>query len=521
MKRIMKKDMVTAVVLFLIVTLLGAGLLDKGHDWGDDFAAYLLQAQAIADGTMEEQSRINRIIHPSELSFGGEELPDTVTYVWGYPMALSAIYKVIGYDPADGGIPIAYKLPNLLAYASFAAIVYLFYRRRFSYQASLFMALLFALHTDMLEYVNLVMSDVFCLTLTMLALLLLEVFLACEDKKRKMLLGVLLGVVLWYNYEVRLNSVAVIYIVLFAHVLSLIKARPAKREWAAHLAPYAALLVLLGVSLCMMPQATSNTAHIASGPNSWIIYNLRYYNEVIRGWLHGMLPAAVPEFVVYAAYACVLIGVLSAGIRQNLHLTVLMLGTFAVVLLLPYAQPIRYLFNALPLIVMYAVYGAQWIWKRIRGRMLQKVLPVFRYAGYAAMVVSILSMTLNVSAKLGEQAAMGGIEFRYGAYCDDAQEVWTYIRDNTDEDDRIACMKPRAAMLNTERLCYAPGINGNQYADMDYLLAFKKVDIKGLYDFVAEGVWPELWNQLSEVYRNDSFVLYKKTGNGSSAEGTS
>lgn len=517
----MKKDWLAALGLFMLVLLLGAGLLDRGHEWGDDFAAYMLEAKAIANGTMEEQGRINRIIHASDLSFGGEEIPKTVTYVWGYPLVLAGVYKAVGYNPAEGGIPIAYKLPNLIAYALFAAIVYLFYRRRFSFGTSLFLSLLFALHTQMLAHVNTLMSDVFCLTLSMAALLLVEIFLECSDVKRKALIGGLLGAVLWYNYEVRLNGVTVIYIVLFAHALDLLRSCPAKREWAVQLVPYAALLLLLGISLRVMPQATGNASHIASGPNSWIIYNLRYYSEVIRDWLYGMLPEGLPlrELAPYAVYACILLGVLYAGVTRNLHLTALMLGTFAVVLLLPYAQPIRYLFNALPLMLMFAAYGVQLIWKWIGGRLKEKSVRMLRYAGCAAMLVCVLSMTAGVMKEIAAHARLGGVEYRYGAYCDDALEVYSYIREHAEEDDMIASMKPRATMLNTDRLCYAPGINGNSFKDMDYLLAFKKVEIKGLYDFVAEGVWPELWAEMTEVCRNESFVLYKRVENsGSSAQ---
>lgn len=523
MKRLTRWDAIAAAALFLIVILLGAGLLDRGHEWGDDFAAYMLQARAIANGTMEEQSRLNRIIHPSELSFGGEEDPETITYVWGYPLALAGVYKLVGYDPAEGGIPLAYKLPNLIAYALFAVVVYLFYRRRFSFEGSLFLSLLFALHTQMLAHVNTLMSDVFCLTLSMAALLLIEIFLECGIGKKKACIGVLLGAVLWYNYEVRLNGVTVIYIVIFAHAINLLRSRPAKREWAVQLTPYAALLVLLGISLCVMPQATSNSSHIASGPNSWIIYNLRYYSEVIRDWLYGMLPGGAPEevsqgvslraCVPYAVYVCILLGVLRAGITRNLHLTALMFGTFAVVLLLPYAQPIRYLFNALPLMLMFAAYGAQMIWTQVLRWPKGKALRVVRFAGYAAMLVCVAGMTVGTVEEIGEHIRLGGTEYRYGAYCDDALEVYTYIREHADEDDVIACMKPRATMLNTDRLCYAPGINGNQYKDLDYLLAFKKVEIKGLYDFVTEGVWPELWAEMTEVCRNESFVLYKRVEN--------
>jgi len=61
-------------------------------------------------------------------------------------------------------------------------------------------------------------------------------------------------------------------------------------------------------------------------------------------------------------------------------------------------------------------------------------------------------------------------------------------------------------MLNTGRIGFMPGINGNRYKDMHYLLAFTD---PVMFDSVTESVWPELWNELTEVYRNDLFVLYE------------
>lgn len=507
MKRLLKRDILTAAALFLLVIVLGAGMLDRGHEWGDDFAAYMMQARAIANGTMEEQSRINRIIHASQMSFGGEETPDQLTYVWGYPLALSAVYRAIGYDAEAGGIPIVYKLPNLLAYGLFAAVVYLFYRRRFSYAGSLFLALLFALHADMLAHVNDLMSDIFCLMLTTAALTLLEVFLEAEAPKKKAALGLLLGAVLWYNYEVRLNGVTVIYIVIAAHALHLLRRRDARGAWAAQLTPYALLLALLGASLLALPQATGNSSHIASGPTRQMLFNIRFYAQEIGEWVQAMLPGFVPlrayAYIPLAMLAAA--GVVRSGITKNLHLTALMLGTFAVVILLPYVQPLRYLFNALPLVLLFAAYGAQMIWQRTARLLAPRAIRAAKWIGYAAMLLVTLCMAQNTIGRITQRAGQGDALHHYGAYSAEALDIYAYIRENTDSDAWIGSSKPRATMLNTDRIGFMPGINGNRYKDMDYLLAFTGGEF---YDSVTDSIWPELWDELMEVYRNDKFALY-------------
>lgn len=501
----LKGDILASITLFLIVIVLGTGLLDRGHEWGDDFAAYMLQAQAIANGTMEEQNHINRIIHASVISFGEEPTPDTLTYVWGYPLALSAVYKLIGYHPQDGGIPIVYKIPNLVAYGIFVVLLYLFYRRRFSLGTSLFLAALFALHRDMLLHTNVVMSDIFCLMLSVAALLLIEIFLDTECCTRKALIGILLGAVLWYNYEVRLNGVTIIYVVLMAHVLTLIRKRLKKEEWLIQLVPYAVLIGLMSISLHVFPAATGNSSHIASGPNSQILFNICYYDGEISGWIRRMLPEFVPmrEYAHYLVYILIVIGVLRAGILKNLHLTILMAGTIVVVLLLPYVQPLRYLFNVLPLMILFAAYGLQSFGCFVKNIGKSRSAKL---AGYALMVLITAGMLLDTTQQIALHVERGGTEYRYEAYSEDALDIYAYIRSHTTEDARIGCVKPRALTLNTGRIGFMPGINGNRYKDMHYLLAFKD---QGLYDSVTESIWPELWNELTEVYHNDSFILYE------------
>jgi len=509
MKRITRSNAITACVLFLLVCVLGLGLMDRSHQWGDDYAAYMLEGKAIAEGTLDEQIRINRKIHPSILSFGESEIPESVTYVWGYPLVLAAVYRSVGYDLEETSIHIAYKLPNLIAYAWFVSVVFLFYRRRLAFVPSLFLSLLFALNEQILPYVNMVLSDVFCLALSMTALYLIELFLECDQEKKRTGIGILLGVILWYNYEVRLNGVTVIGVVAFAHVLYLLRVRPEKRMWIQQCSPYLTLLILLGISICVMPQATSNTHHIASGPNKWILHNLNYYNGVVMKWLIRMVPLGFPmrDYVPYAVYACTAVGVLYAGIRRNLHLTVLLMGTFAVLLLLPYTQSLRYLFNVLPLILLFTTHGIQLLWEKAKGRLGRRIHVLTRCAGYALMLVFIVSMSGEVVQKIESHVKAGGMEYRYGAYSEDAVELYQFVRANTAEEDVIAFLKPRAMMLNTGRLCYVPGVNENRFTEMDYYISF------GEKDDLAEDMGQEMWSGMTEIYRNRSYVMYKPAEN--------
>lgn len=512
MKLVIKKEPLTALLLFLVTVLLCTSMLDRGHVWGDDFSAYLLQAQAMHNGTMDEQIKINRVIHASEMTFGEHKDPEELVYVWGYPLILSWIYGAIGFDMEAGCMPIAYKIPGVLALGVFVSAVFIFYRRRFSYGVSLFLSALFMLNTGLIDETNCLVTDIFGLTMSMLSLLLVEVFLDCEKTKRKFALGIVLGIVLWYTYEVRLNGVTIIYIALAAHVMHLLRKKPAVKELLLHILPYVVLLALLGISMCIYPPATSNSSHIGSGPSKAVIFNLRWYSDEIEAWIKSMVPQFMPlwNYAHYLVYALILVGVFCAGIKQNLHLTIFIIGTFGVLLLLPYAQRLRYLYNVLPFLLLFAMHGAEVVWKSAKCRMPHVVNLMVQMIGYTVMLIIVFCMAKNVLQRIEWHKELGGTDYRYEAYSEEACDIYAYIRQNTAEDAVIAGLKPRALLLNTGRIGYIPGINGNRYKDMDYLLSFTD---RTLYDQVTESIWPELWNELTEVYRNDLFVLYEMSEN--------
>ena len=93
--RFTKQDWLAALFVTLFVLFIGAATLTKGvPDWGDDFAAYMSEGMAIADGEFHEQTVRNYTMHPSPLTLEASE--DGLVYVWGYPLMLSGIYKLTG-----------------------------------------------------------------------------------------------------------------------------------------------------------------------------------------------------------------------------------------------------------------------------------------------------------------------------------------------------------------------------------------------------------------------------------------
>lgn len=504
--RTARRDAVTAVVLLVAVFALCLGGLDNGHALvSDDFAAYLLEGKAIAEGRLEEQTALNARLHPTKRNDPGAASEEPLVYVWGLPLILSFIVRLVGYS---SGTLIYYKLPTVVCFALFCAVLYLFYRRRFSYAGSLFLTALFAVHIQLVKSTNTIQTDIPCLFLSMLSLLLFEVF--CETRRNgfRAVVGALLGAALWAATEMRLNGVTLCYVLFLAHGLRLLRERPeGGRAWAACAAPYGVYFALLGISLCVFPAATSNTSDIASGPNSWILNNILYYDKMIAEWTAEMLPGFVPgrEYARFAFYALALAGMAADGIRRNLHMIVWVAGTYGVLYLLPYVQDLRYLYNILPLLVMFAAYGARSLALPAARRMGAGGRRALKAACFALMLLVAGNMALHT---MDYTLSHGHVsELEDDAYSPEALDIYRYVRENIEEDAVTGFDKPRVMFLNTGRMFITPGVNGHLFKDCDYVLIYRD-GRDGDYP-LAQNIWPELWDELTPVYSNGLFSLYE------------
>ena len=152
-KNFKKKDWLAAFCVTLFILIVGALHLTKGvPDWGDDFAAYISEGIAIADGNFHEQAVKNYTMHPSPLTLEASE--EGLVYVWGYPLMLSAIYKLVGFDRTTFNTIIWYKLPLLLGLSLLGGVLVLFFRRRFSLRIAIVLSMLMCMSGDLFSAIN-------------------------------------------------------------------------------------------------------------------------------------------------------------------------------------------------------------------------------------------------------------------------------------------------------------------------------------------------------------------------------
>ena len=517
-------DRVIAAALALVFLLLALSSLGTWCYWGDDYAAYISEGIAISEGTLDKQTHLNALMHPSPLPEGTD---GSLVYVWGYPLLMSLVYRAVGFDRADYSTLVYYKLPSALSLALIAAVLFLFLRRRFGKKLSLLLTVAFCSCAEFFGFINSLYSDLVFLLLALMSLWLAELF---EDEiflRKKIPLALALGVLLTLTCETRLNGPAILLACAVLQLVSFIKEKKYRRFslLLIELIPYAVFIVLKLLTERLIACPTSNSGDLGSFESAVLFANLRTYSQLIMSFfgllwnnllispLYSVLRrfvsisyddlAVLKTVLIWLSAALCVLGVITNGIKRNLHLTLLCVVYIIVASLLPYTQGLRYIYPLLPVLVMFCGYGIRFIG---RGRTNEHF--ILSIAFLWSLVCLYPAYTNAAAAKSGEalrDVPIVNIEDIYmqNAYSDAAVEVYGYIQNETEPECTVAFFAPRGLYLNTERFSIKPDVNGHSIDEADYYLDYLKT---GEYDLS-----PDLKEDFELVFSNEEFNLYQRT----------
>ncbi len=498
------KDLLCALFVTLFIFILGAGFLTKGAIyWGDDFAAYISEGISIAEGTFDQQQKINYFYHPSPLP---EEAADgTLVYVWGYPLLQAVVYKLVGFDFQS---IIFYKIPALLGLALTGGCLVLFFCRRFSLLVSVFLSVIFCMSGDFLDAPETMYADVPFLFFSMLVLLLMEMFTDEVVKNKPVVLTSLAaGAAMWMTYETRLNGIAICLAAFLGFVISSFTNKVRlKQSWKV-LFPYIVMGILVFVSEHFwLAPATANLSDFLQKSE---INTLEHYTFLLSAYFSTLFGIYIPHSGL-VLLAVGILGMATRGWKNNLYLTILTVGTFLVVINLPYVQGLRYLYQTILFVVMYIAYGFQFIGSGIMNFCTKVFKPGEKTDPnrmWQLISTTVLCMILIIASISPVFRSIRSFERRdekgqMDVYSDEAIEVYNYIQNHVPYDEVIAFAKPRALYLNTGHISMRPDVNGHKLEDADYYLYTK-------FDF-PDYEQPDLQGVVKKaVVDNDAFTLYR------------
>lgn len=421
--------LIIGFLVLLLVPLFFLNIQDS-HDWGDDFAQYILQAKNLAEGKPQTEGAY--IFNPDYPFYAPP------VYPVGYPILLAPIYKFFGNDL------LAFNYFQTLLLFLFGIVMFFFLRRFMSGVFAVLLTLLAVYNPWMLEFKTQVIADLPFALFVLLAVMCYLNFKERVNWKNALLAGFFTG------FAILIKPLAFLLIGTFIAdiVLSQFREREIERETVKHhvallLAP---VLVYFCVTYVLIPSSVETTAHFHNLYNTTEKLNKRfninaeYYMTLFQDLFRHTNPDWDFSTVVIKAFALTLflLGFFGKLFNRFAFAEIFTLLFLLLVLFFPNTtQGFRYLLPVLPFLFLYIYHGFESI--RL-GWMNRKVVFI------VACVFCLFQYKTTVEKmwKQDRHTVPGPQEAA-------AREAFEFIENNTDVNAVIAFIKPRALSLYAQR----------------------------------------------------------------------
>jgi hypothetical protein len=504
------------VLLICAAGVLIYGTLTWGHDWGGDFASYIMQARSLTEGAPRDFIEANRFaMEESSYPLG------PVAYPWGFPALLAPFYAVFGLDM------MGLKLPCALSYLLFLVLLWFGFRRVHSSAWFLLLVGLFALNPFMLGFTNNILSDLTFLLFSTLAIVLIE---RAVVEGRRFISPLwdyaLIGVVIMAAFFLRTIGLFLLASLALAQVVSYVQLRgkgagageraehpgsvrglfppqeSSGKRLLIHLVPYAIFLVAALIWQLALPEGGKYQLSMMGGLSVVSLRGqIRYYldlpQEFFTGVPHGML--------IYGASIPLAVAGMMRRYRSSYPAIAYMALTMGLCLILPWRQGIRYLFPLLPFYFSFAISGME----GFQGGRSALERAVRGLACYVPVALVILFFGLS-SGRAAYRNVRNERQTSFGPYAPASAAMFSFISQNTGPDDTIVFFKPRVMRLMTGRRSIAIA-HLSQLSRGDYLCWYP---IRAGYNELGEAAVSALVRDAGVrlVYENDDFKVYRLLG---------
>jgi len=427
------------LAIIVLSTALAFSTLTLDHEWGDDWASYLMQAVSITKGETREFIQRNIFTMRESTHFIG---PDA--YPWGFPTLLAPFTLACG--PLN---VFCLKSINLVFFALFLWVFYLFLARRLPpLEAALALAV-FAFSPILLKFEDILLSDITFLFFSTLGLLLIErIGREAPPWDNSLYKNILLGFALFFAFFVRTNGILLVPTLFLAQALTYLQARPRlaldwKRILTIGLIPYYVFGLLTLVNLILFPAGEgSHFEHLAVLSPSILLKNLSAY-FAMPAYFFTDIPQSV---IVYGFLLPFFLGGLVLNFKRDFHIVAYLVLSYTLFIVWPDQQGIRFLFPLLPFFVYFALRGMAATSFALTER--HQRLGLWLTRGFWLIVVAIFAWTSFAQARDNLARARGP----YGGPFDTIEtEMFEFIQSDTPADAVVSFYKPRALRLFTDR----------------------------------------------------------------------
>lgn len=480
------RKIILPLAIILLSTLLAFSILTKDHDWGDDWASYLMQAVSITEGQTGEFIQRNTFTMRQSTHFIG---PDA--YPWGFPTLLAPFTLVCG--PLN---VFCLKFINLIFFILFLWVFYALLARRLPPLESALLLAVFAFSPLLLKFEDTLLSDITFLFFSALGLLLIV--------ERNNISLYLLGFALFFAFFVRTNGILLLPTLFLTQIFDWLQTRPRifpdwKRILTNEAIPYLVFGLLTFANLLLFPAGEgSHVEHLSLVSLANLTDNLSAY-FAMPAYFFGDLP--YPE-IIYGLLLPFIFGGLVLNFKRDFHLIAYLFLSYALFIVWPDQQGIRFLFPLLPILVYFAYRGMDAASFALTDR--HPRIGGWLTRGFWLVIVAAFAWTSLGLAR--DNLAQG--RGPYGNVFDPISlEMFEFVKSKTPADSVIAFYKPRAMRLFTDRDALL--VDDCDALPMTNYVVLRKS--RGNVDQVSpvkvDSCNPSV--QVTEVFDNQKFVVYK------------
>lgn len=464
--------------VFIIVSLgcLYFFSLRPGHDWGDDFAAYILHAKNIVGG--RAYSDIGFIQNPFN-RIAPEAYPPV------FPFLLSTVYRLFGMNL------LAMKTMVILFWVGALWLMYIFLRSRLTGIFLVLFLLTVGLHPFLTFFLNNILSESTFLFFVLLSLCLAQHL----DKdslsvREKIFVSAGLGFAMSLAYGTRAIGIVLIPAVI---MYDLTRRRRLSRE-----ATIAILICLFLVSVQMFFMSAKTSSFYFSFLKPQVVLergifyltNFYFFNVTMTQQFFFLIKLCLGLIGFYAA------------LRKKCS-PVEFFTLFYIPIILIFNKPptlfevVRFFIPMLPFYFYYVFFGVQ---EMVLNK---KIMPML--GAIVFVVIALLQVGPAIAVDRHSDFKNVGVATR------EARDLFRYIAKNTQPDDVFIFIKPRALTLFTDRpasVYYAHKNMGDFWAyarkiNARYIVIFKGAD--AYLKYVVESC-P---GKTEKFYENSGFQVFK------------
>ena len=261
------------LIFAILCGVLAMIAITGGHNYGDDYTAYIAQAMALSDGNLQTWYESNHWIISHSIAGLG---PDV--YPWGFPLMLIPLYKLFGVNF------LAFKCLIGLCFALATFYIYKLYAAHISQSMAVILMLISGLNRAINKAVDEVTSNIPSLFFTFLTIYVIDRYVRLGKRNTKN--AILIGLLCFFLVELRQANITILlalFIVDLLYLFQLLKKRKSLtkeafgKEIRIGVTPYVVFLVGFVLFRLLFLNAGNTYGSYYNFSLSFMIRNCIYY----------------------------------------------------------------------------------------------------------------------------------------------------------------------------------------------------------------------------------------------------